>query len=67
MGNGSNSSIVNVPKITIEKGATLNRTIQNNSQDKNKWNILFRGGSTIESFENNGTISSSNKALIYNR
>ncbi|MCI7485229.1 MAG: hypothetical protein MSA68_04690, partial [Helicobacter sp.] len=57
----TNSSIVNVPKITIEAGATLNRTIQDNSQDNNKWNILFRGGSTIGSFENKGTISSSNK------
>ena len=61
MGNKDNNSIVNVPKITIEEGATLNRTIQNNPQDKNRWNILFRGGSTIESFENKGTISSSNK------
>ncbi|RAX51329.1 hypothetical protein, partial [Helicobacter sp. 10-6591] len=58
VGNGSNNSIVNVPKITIEQGATLNRTIQNGKQG---WNILFRGGSTIESFENKGTISSSNK------
>ncbi|MCI6217186.1 MAG: hypothetical protein MR629_01375, partial [Helicobacter sp.] len=38
VGNKDNNSIVNVPKITIEEGATLNRTIQNNSQDKNKWN-----------------------------
>ncbi|RAX55549.1 hypothetical protein [Helicobacter sp. 10-6591] len=59
MGNKDNNSIVNVPKITIEEGAILNRTIQNGKQG---WNILFRGGSTIESFENNGTISSSNNA-----
>ncbi|MCI6217200.1 MAG: hypothetical protein MR629_01445, partial [Helicobacter sp.] len=59
VGNGSNNSIVNVPTITIKEGATLNRTIQNGQQG---WNILFRGGSTIGSFENNGTISSSNKA-----
>ncbi|MCI7484502.1 MAG: hypothetical protein MSA68_00890 [Helicobacter sp.] len=58
MGNKDNNSIVNVPKITIEEGATLNRTIQNGQQG---WNILFRGGSTIGSFENKGTISSSNK------
>ena len=53
MGNDKNNNKINVPKITIEAGATLNRTIQNNPQDK--WNILFRGGSTIESFENMGT------------
>ncbi|RAX53095.1 hypothetical protein, partial [Helicobacter sp. 10-6591] len=61
VGNGSNNSIVNVPTITIEAGATLNRTIQN-GQGNNRWNILFRGGSTIESFENKGTIKSNSTA-----
>ncbi|MDD7567070.1 MAG: hypothetical protein PUJ79_01485 [Helicobacter sp.] len=60
MGNKDNNHKIHVPKITIEEGATLNRTIQNQSQ-KDRWNILFRGGSTIDSFENKGTISSSNK------
>ncbi|RAX51944.1 hypothetical protein, partial [Helicobacter sp. 10-6591] len=59
VGNGNNKSIVNVPTITIKEGATLNRTIQNGSQG---WNIIFRGGSTIGSFENKGTISSGKKA-----
>ncbi|MCI6218001.1 MAG: hypothetical protein MR629_05685, partial [Helicobacter sp.] len=59
VGNQDNNSIVNVPTITIEEGATLNRTIQNGSQG---WNIIFRGGSTIGSFENKGTISSGKKA-----
>ena len=58
LGNHANNHQIHVPKITIKEGASLNRTIQNGSQG---WNILFRGGSTIESFENKGTISSSNK------
>ncbi|MCI6217322.1 MAG: hypothetical protein MR629_02125, partial [Helicobacter sp.] len=58
LGNHANNHKIRVPKITIEAGATLNRTISNGQQG---WNILFRGGSTIDSFENKGTISSSNK------
>ncbi|MDD7566926.1 MAG: hypothetical protein PUJ79_00735, partial [Helicobacter sp.] len=51
-----------VPKITIDAGANLNRTIQNPSNTNNRWNIIIRGSSTINTFENNGTISSSNNA-----
>ncbi|RAX55856.1 hypothetical protein, partial [Helicobacter sp. 10-6591] len=58
VGNADNNHKIHVPKITIKEGASLNRTIENGDQG---WNIIFRGGSTIDSFENKGTISSSNK------
>ncbi|MCI7484444.1 MAG: hypothetical protein MSA68_00595, partial [Helicobacter sp.] len=61
VGNQGNDKKIIVPNITIEKDATLNRTI-GNGDSGNKWNIIFRGGSTIDNFENNGTISSSNNA-----
>ncbi|MDD7566816.1 MAG: hypothetical protein PUJ79_00180, partial [Helicobacter sp.] len=61
VGNQGNDKKIIVPNITIEKDATLNRTI-GNGDSGNKWNIIFRGGSTIDNFENNGTISSNSTA-----
>ncbi|WP_146744494.1 hypothetical protein, partial [Helicobacter sp. 10-6591] len=60
VGNKADNNKIIVPKITIKEGATLNRTI--NGDSGNKWNIIFRGGSTIDNFENNGTIKSNSTA-----
>ncbi|MCI6218042.1 MAG: hypothetical protein MR629_05905, partial [Helicobacter sp.] len=62
IGNQNNNKKITVPNITIDAGANLNRTIQNPSNTNNRWNIIIRGSSTINTFENNGTISSSNNA-----
>ncbi|MCI7485503.1 MAG: hypothetical protein MSA68_06110, partial [Helicobacter sp.] len=62
IGNQNNNKKITVPSITIDAGANLNRTIQNPSNTNNRWNIIIRGGSTIENFMNNGTISSTGKA-----
>ncbi|RAX55599.1 hypothetical protein, partial [Helicobacter sp. 10-6591] len=57
VGSGTNNNKITVPKITIGQGNFLNK--QQNTG--NQWNIMIRGGSTIESFENNGTITSKNQ------
>ncbi|MCI6217525.1 MAG: hypothetical protein MR629_03160, partial [Helicobacter sp.] len=62
IGSKNNNNKITVPNVTIEQNANLNRTIQDQQDRNGAWNILIRGGSTIENFMNNGTISSTGKA-----